>query len=137
MTMLTTNNCQRRSSHSPYILELYIWKDFTYHTSTFKQTCLLFFLRCKSTDLNYLYSMLIWKMNWNDENWIWIGIHRNRIKWFHPFCHCRGSESLWMALFVCTLCTQTWHYDKIPNIPLLLSSSSSEQSKYNNSENDD
>ena len=50
MTMLTTNNCQRRSSHSPYILELYIWKDFTYHTSTFEQTCWLFFLRCKSTD---------------------------------------------------------------------------------------
>ena len=47
MTMLTTSDCQRRSSHSPYILELYIWKDFTYHTSTFEQTCWLSFLRCE------------------------------------------------------------------------------------------
>ena len=30
MTMLTRFDCQRRSSHSPYILELYIWKkEFT------------------------------------------------------------------------------------------------------------
>ena len=30
MTMLTGIDCQRRSSHSPYILELYIWKkEFT------------------------------------------------------------------------------------------------------------
>ena len=35
MTMFTTNDCQRRSSHSHCILELYIRKqDFTYHTSS-------------------------------------------------------------------------------------------------------
>ena len=32
MTMLTTNDCQRSSSHSPYILELYIWRKISHIT---------------------------------------------------------------------------------------------------------
>ena len=36
MTMLTRIDCQRRSSHSPYFLGLYIWKkEFTFSTSIF------------------------------------------------------------------------------------------------------